>query len=682
MTIFANLIDPALEFASAGLQLAIDAAFAAGLLAVAVLAVNMLFRRWLSASQMGVLWSLVLVRLLLPWGPPSAVSLQNVWERLATIAAPSESTAEPPSIELRQSQTRTAKFSSNYDAAGKLIYTYAGIDAPTSNAALPAAGANSWSDELLIDSLLLWPAIAGFIVMRTLWTTWRFSRAVRRTPDCDNSRLLFLWKSSCQQAGVRRAIPIVLFDRVRQPAIMGCFHPTLLLPPDVVSLGDEQLQMIMLHELAHVRRWDVALNWGLVLIRAIHWWNPVYWLAASRFGSLREQACDAFVLRRLNGETIANYGNLLLTLAERRPDRQSWRVAIPASILTFISSKFRRRAIGNRLKALRQSGDRRGRWQFVAATLLATVLACCGLTDAKTNSADAESRPSDSVFPVPFADSNLIEPKHSANEATKDQHAPPMPRAAPPSMPRPHVDAVKIECRCISLNRDLKYLRQDLKSIATIDWHYLAPYSPDAIDESTSASTADSKGFRATARVEEYVPVVYSILGPDKAHLLLDDIQNSTHADIVQAPQLLCVSGQQAFIQDVSQHPFVVAVEESQPGMQKPKISMANAGTTLLLRPSLSADRKQIELSGRLEFSSVGEAQTAQVKSKNHPEAEPTEVQVPHVKRYVIDLASEIPSGHSLLIGLLPDDRSKNNMYLLLTPTDADEPETPPVPAK
>ena len=57
-----------------------------------------------------------------------------------------------------------------------------------------------------------------------------------------------------------------------------CLRPPL--PSDVASLDDRQLRMIMLHELAHVRRRDVAFNWIVVLIRPAHWWNPIYWLAA------------------------------------------------------------------------------------------------------------------------------------------------------------------------------------------------------------------------------------------------------------------------------------------------------------------------------------------------------------------------------------------------------------------
>jgi len=140
--------------------------------------------------------------------------------------------------------------------------------------------------------------------------------------------------------------------------------------------------MIMLHELAHVRRWDIAGNWALVLIRAIHWWNPVYWLAAARFRSLREQACDTFVIRKAEEQSAQSYGALLLKLAELRPSGATWRVALPASILSFSPTLFRRHAIRVRLKALHTASATYGRWQGAGVAVLLSGLVIGGFTAA------------------------------------------------------------------------------------------------------------------------------------------------------------------------------------------------------------------------------------------------------------------------------------------------------------
>ncbi len=259
------------ELGTTGLRIAISAGLAAALLAVVVLTINVCFRRWLTAGQMGLLWSLVLVRLMLPGAPSSSWSLQNVWPsaqsavgergtgygQFRAYAADAKDFTERVA-DLRSGESRTAETS----AAIGVNYVKSAI-------------------EFLL-AMLPWIWLTGGIslVAATLVAQWRLHGRVQQITRCRDSELLRLWEECCEQAGVRVRIPILLCDEVQQPAIMGLFRPLLLLPSDVAELNASHLRMIMLHELAHVRRWDVAVNWLLVVVRAVHWWNPIYWLAA------------------------------------------------------------------------------------------------------------------------------------------------------------------------------------------------------------------------------------------------------------------------------------------------------------------------------------------------------------------------------------------------------------------
>ena len=342
----------------------------ATVLALVVGAIHVLFRRWLTAGQRGLLWGLVLVRLLIPVGPGSSLSLESLVngtleylesasELEGTATAGSGSIVGPanhPHVEREAMQAAQASRATAGEQSGLLEFAFE---------VLPA----------------IWFVVgAGGLVFAAV-TYWRFSHRVGNVPACADSRLLALWRECCCVAGVRRRTRLVVFDGVEQPAIMGIVRPTLLLPIDADRFSDQQLQLIMLHELAHVRRWDIAANWTLVAIRAIHWWNPIYWLAAARFRSLQEQACDSFVVRRIAGEPVRDYRELLLTLAERGPTAP-WRVSLPASILGFSPSWFHRRSLAVRLRALPSAASPRGRWQVIAAMMLVLILAASGLTNA------------------------------------------------------------------------------------------------------------------------------------------------------------------------------------------------------------------------------------------------------------------------------------------------------------
>jgi beta-lactamase regulating signal transducer with metallopeptidase domain len=381
----ASVARPAgLVWSQGALALVIEAGLSSALLTTVVLAINILFRRWLTARQMGLLWGLVLVRLLVPVGPSSTFSLQNIVKVL-----PSTWIGSRAHFEARTLDSRFADSNASLGNASQpdLLSADSPEDSLSDGAATAPLSSPSkrifWQSTLILAWLWVFGATAS--VLSTTFAHWRFCRGLKRVPACDDLRLRRLWEESCRRVGSRRAIPIVTFDGVEQPAVLGLFQPKLLLPTTAKNLTDEQLLMVMLHELAHVERWHLAANWLLVVIRALHWWNPVCWLAVGRFESLREQACDAFAVSRLDGTATRRYGELLLTLAQQAPQ---WRVELPASLLGFfspvrrLSRLMRTHCIRNRVRALHSAAVSGGRWQAAGVGVLVTLTGLCGLTDA------------------------------------------------------------------------------------------------------------------------------------------------------------------------------------------------------------------------------------------------------------------------------------------------------------
>ena len=100
----------------------------------------------------------------------------------------------------------------------------------------------------------------------------------------------------------------------------GLFRPIVLLPQDAPHWTDTRLQVVLLHELAHVRRCDWALQLLAEVLRAVCWLNPLAWLAASRLRSESERASDDEVLRA--GVAGAEYASHLLALARAARNRR------------------------------------------------------------------------------------------------------------------------------------------------------------------------------------------------------------------------------------------------------------------------------------------------------------------------------------------------------------------------
>ena len=101
--------------------------------------------------------------------------------------------------------------------------------------------------------------------------------------------------------------------RVAVPITSGVLRPVIVVPPDASAWPADKVQAALLHELAHVRRGDWLLQTLAHLVCAIHWFNPLVWLAARRMRAESEAACDDLVLAA--GVSAPEYARHLLDVA-------------------------------------------------------------------------------------------------------------------------------------------------------------------------------------------------------------------------------------------------------------------------------------------------------------------------------------------------------------------------------
>ncbi|MEP6689551.1 MAG: M56 family metallopeptidase [Gemmatimonadaceae bacterium] len=110
-----------------------------------------------------------------------------------------------------------------------------------------------------------------------------------------------------------RPVRLLESDHSAMPMTWGVFRPVLLLPGGARAWPAWQRRNVLLHEMAHVRRLDCLTQLVAQLACAIHWFNPLVWVAASRLRVEREHACDDQVL--LAGSKASDYASHLLDVA-------------------------------------------------------------------------------------------------------------------------------------------------------------------------------------------------------------------------------------------------------------------------------------------------------------------------------------------------------------------------------
>ncbi len=96
--------------------------------------------------------------------------------------------------------------------------------------------------------------------------------------------------------GVRRPVSLVVSRRIRVPATWGFLRPVIVLPEAYRQWSEATLDRVLLHELAHIARRDCEAYLVGDLARALHWFNPLVWVASRRLRAESERACDDRVL--------------------------------------------------------------------------------------------------------------------------------------------------------------------------------------------------------------------------------------------------------------------------------------------------------------------------------------------------------------------------------------------------
>jgi beta-lactamase regulating signal transducer with metallopeptidase domain len=113
-----------------------------------------------------------------------------------------------------------------------------------------------------------------------------------------------------------RAAALCTSDRVQVPTAIGLVNPAVVIPGWVMQeLSTDELNQILLHELAHLRRWDDWTNLAQKVIKALFFFHPAVWWIEKRVSLEREMACDDAVLAET--ESPRAYAECLAHLAEK-----------------------------------------------------------------------------------------------------------------------------------------------------------------------------------------------------------------------------------------------------------------------------------------------------------------------------------------------------------------------------
>lgn len=217
-------------------------------------------------------------------------------------------------------------------AAANAEATGIGVVAATASALAAPAATTFTLDQVLPWLVLSW--LVGVAVMAwRAFLQWQALERIARHCARPSSELERMLASLAKRFGLARSIRVLVSTQIDTPTLIGWLKPVILIPT-AVALGfpRQQIELILAHELGHLRRYDHLVNLAQAVIETLLFYHPaVHWISREVRND-REVCCDRLVLRLTCGEP-REYAKTLASLEELRFDAPRLAVAATGGVL-------------------------------------------------------------------------------------------------------------------------------------------------------------------------------------------------------------------------------------------------------------------------------------------------------------------------------------------------------------
>lgn len=271
-----------------------------------------LFKKHLTARLQYLLWSIVILKLLIPvsvttdWSPYTL--MQNMQDNASVVEEQIVTYDENFDVASFQMPNNNAVIENQMDK----------VQIIGSNTAAAPINTLPSVQPIHIDwtAMIAYLWLAGFIVcIAWFWRkSWQLRKKIKLCETQKAPEWLHAQIKKCKhELGISRHIRIVVQGVLTVPAIMGIFKPVLIIPDRLVRERNfQKMQHVIMHELMHYKRKDLLTIWGLNILSAVYWFNPLVWFCFKLISRDMEAACDSMVVDALGTKQRKGYIQTIL----------------------------------------------------------------------------------------------------------------------------------------------------------------------------------------------------------------------------------------------------------------------------------------------------------------------------------------------------------------------------------
>lgn len=351
-------------------KIILSMSFSGGLLILVLLLGGRLLKRRLSRQWQYYIWLIVVMRLLLPFGPDASL-MRRVYQAADSVIEQMTQKERPAEQSFVEKRLHSSEEKGEEPATGNRDAMPADSQQTTMMAdntdAVLDSGSSLAKGMTLTRNYLwvIWLIVAFGMLIRKITVYQSYIKYVMAGAEqvCEIS-LLDRLAVITEQAGIARPVELCVNPLISSPMLMGYFHPCIVLPD--VEVAEKDFHYIVMHELMHYRRRDILYKWLIQFTVCLHWFNPLVHLMNREIDRTCEFSCDEAVIKKMGYDHAKDYGETLLdAMAAAGIGRE------PAAAVTLSADK---RLLKERLSAIMNCERKTKKEIVITAGLTASIV--------------------------------------------------------------------------------------------------------------------------------------------------------------------------------------------------------------------------------------------------------------------------------------------------------------------
>lgn len=275
----------------------LSTSFQTGILILIILLIRNILKDKINRSFLNLLWVLIIIDLVLPFSFKTSFSIYNIVERELpeTILMNTIENKEPSeALVVMEAIDKVIEI-------GDMEETNKQLDSSIKTLSKQDTFGTIWGLGVLIASSIF------------LYAMIRFRKEKYSFIEVKDEDIIKLLEKHKKNLKIKKKIKIYTSENTKGPYIYGIIDPYIYIPEEILEeFTLKDIDYILAHELSHYKKGDIIINHLQILAIAIHWFNPLVWIAGRSMKEDRELACDIYAINSLTKEDRISYGETLL----------------------------------------------------------------------------------------------------------------------------------------------------------------------------------------------------------------------------------------------------------------------------------------------------------------------------------------------------------------------------------